>query len=214
MRNRKIRAILELDSDFSLEWDSDFKGSIATSKLLSGRIVMKYSSVPYFLYALARPLNDFSFLDEKEKSEILSCEKVSFADTGYKEISECVQRDVEFYNSLLKGRIEKSGEEIEKHRLESLRKSLGIPHLTESFKDKNIDIENLEYIGRVPDSLEYPQPVHLLLSSERKIYISQFWQGMNILKIGEIETKEIVKDVCKLYGVVVSSALRSLLERQ
>lgn len=214
MNKKKIRTMLELDSDFSLKWDSDFKGSITTSGLVEGRIIMKYSSVPYFLYALAKPIKDFSFLDEKEKSEIISCEKVSFADTGYKEISECVKRDVEFYNSLLKGRIEKGGEEIEKHRLENLRESFGILHLTESFKDKNIDIRNLEYIGRVPDSLEYPQPVHILLSAERETYISQFWQGMNILKIGENETKEIVKDVCKLYGVVVSGALRSLLERQ
>lgn len=53
MSSNKIRATLEPHSDFSLEWDSNYSGSIATSRLIEGNIKMKYSSVPYFLYALA-----------------------------------------------------------------------------------------------------------------------------------------------------------------
>ena len=80
----KIRPRETLHSDFALEWDSDFEGSLAAQGA-EGRVVMKYSSVPYFLYALSKPIENFDFLDAKTREQILACEKVSFTDSSYDE---------------------------------------------------------------------------------------------------------------------------------
>lgn len=216
--NKKIRCLQNHNSDFSLEWDDDFEGSISTSKLLNGIIIMKYSSVPYFLYILSKPINNFNFLEEKEKQEILKCEEVSFAGSDYKEISRQMERDAEYFKSIWTGVFkERDSEEkrkIEDERLKALRESSDISILMKTLKSKGINHEIIEYSGIVPISSEYQRPVHILLSPEQETYISQYWQGMNILRTKTEETKNIVKDTTKLYGVVVSGALRSLLEKR
>lgn len=83
--------------------------------------------------------------------------------------------------------------------------------MTEVLKSKGIEPEALEYSGIVPGSSEYPRVIHVLSSPEKETYISQYWQGMNVLKTTEEQTKQIVKDTVKSYGIVVSGALRSLL---
>ena len=215
--NNKIRCLRQLHSDFSLEWDSDIEGSISTSKILQGMIIMKYSSVPYFVYILSKPLDNFGFLEEKAKQEILNCEEVSFAACSCKEISRRVERDAEYFGSIWKGVFidRNTGEErkIEDKRLKILRDDFDISGLIENLNSKGIDHETLEYSGAVPVSPEYPRLIHILLSPEQETYISQQWQGMNILKTNEDQTKKIVSDTVKLYGVVVSGALRSLLEK-
>lgn len=217
MNNKKIRCIIEPHADFSLEWDSDFEGSISTSKILHGMIIMKYSSVPYFVYILSKPLNNLDFLGEKEKQEILSCEEVSFAACSYRDISHQVERDAEHFGSVWKGvfRDRKTEEErkIEEKRLKILRDDADISSLIENLKSKGISHETLEYSGAVPVSSEYTRRIHILLSPEKETYISQHWQGMNILRTKEEQTKKIISDTVKSYGVVVSGALRSLLEK-
>ena len=59
MDNRNIKCNMEPHSDFSLEWKSDFEGSIATTSVLGGRVIMKYSSIPYFLYILTKQFIEF-----------------------------------------------------------------------------------------------------------------------------------------------------------
>jgi len=215
--NNKIKCLKQLHSDFSLEWNSDFEGSISTSKILQGIIIMKYSSVPYFVYILSKPFNNFDFLEEKVKQEILDCEEVSFAACNFKEISRQVERDAEYFKSIWTGifRGRNTGEErkIEKNRLKILRDGADISSLIENLKSKRINHETLGYSGVVPISSEYSRPIHILLSPEEETYISQYWQGMNILKTKKDQTKKIVSDTIKLYGVVVSGALRSLLEK-
>jgi len=213
----KIRALMTGHSDFSLEWDSSFKGSIAAPSTLSGGINLKYSSVPHFLYALAKPLRSFDFLDEKVRNEILQCERVGFAGAGYREIAECVQDDAKFYGSILTGEFsdrDGSKKKIEFVRLTALRDGNGISSLIAFSRENKIAVKRFEYLGKVPESLEYPYPIHVLLSPENETYVFQFRRGMNALKVGEKETKDIVKDICRLYGVVVAGALRSLLENK
>jgi len=216
--DNKVRCCLEPHSDFSLEWDSNFEGSILTSKLLEGRVVMKYSSVPYFIYILSKPIENFDFLGEKARQEILNCEEVSFADCSYKDIPKKVESDAEFYGSIFAGvfkdRKTREEKKIEENRLNSLRERTDIFGLIEGLRSKGIKHNNLEYSGAVPDSSEYPRLIHILTSPERETYISQYWQGMNILRTQNGETKMIIKDTIRLYGVVVSGALRTLLEKQ
>jgi len=214
----RVGCLLNPHSDFSLEWDSNFVGSVSASKLLDGIVVMKYSSVPYFVYILSKPFENFDFLGEKARQEILDCEKVSFADCSYKDIPKKVESDAEFYGSIFTGvfKDRQTGEErkIEENRLKSLRERTDISGLIEGLESKGIRYDTLEYSGAVPDSSEYQRVVHILTSPERETYISQYWQGMNILRTKPEETKNIVKDTTKLYGVVVSGALRSLLEKR
>jgi len=215
--DNKIRCLQDFNSDFSLEWNNDFEGSISTSKLLGGMIIMKYSSVPYFVYILSKHFDKFDFLREKMKQEILNCEEVSFANCSYEEISSRVERDVKYFGSIWKGvfRDNNTGEErkIEEKRLKILRDNSDISDLIENLNSKGINHETLNYAGVVPPSSEYSRLVHILLSPKKETCISQYWQGMNILKTNEEQTKKIVNDTIKLYGVVVSGALRGLLEK-
>jgi hypothetical protein len=214
----KVRCIADHNADFSLEWDDSFEGSVSASKLLNGIVIMKYSSVPHFLYILSKPLDNFDFLSEKQRREILACKKVSFADQDYEEIAKHVEGEAEYFGGIWTGTFKnrKTGEEkaINNEVLKTLRESSDISLLMETLKSKGIDHKTLEYAGVVPISSEYPRPVHVLTSQENETYISQYWQGMNVLKTKEEQTKGIISDTVKLYGVVVSGALRSLLERQ
>jgi len=213
----KVRCLADHNADFSLEWDDRFEGSISTSKILNGIVIMKYSSVPHFLYILSKPLDNFDFLSEKQKQEILNCREVSFADQDYEEIAKQVEDEANHFRGIWTGTFKnrKTGKEkIKNEVLKTLRESSDISTIMETLKSKGIDHKTLEYAGVVPISSEYKRPAHILTSQERETYISQYWQGMNILKTKEEQTKEIISDTVKLYGVVVSGALRSLIERQ
>jgi len=214
----KVKCLADYNSDFSLEWDDSFEGSISASKILNGIVIMKYSSVPYFLYILSKPLDNFDFLNEKQKREILNCKEVSFADRDYEEIAKQVEGEAEHFEGIWTGTFKnrKTGEEktISDEVLKTLRESSDISLIMEALKSKGIDHKTLEYAGIVPTSPEYQRPAHVLTSPQNETYISQYWQGMNILKTKEEQTKEIISDTIKLYGVVVSGALRSLLERR
>jgi len=215
--NNKVRCLRQLHSDFSLEWDTNFEGSISTSKLLQGMVIMKYSSIPYFIHILSKSFNNFDFLGEKMKEEILNCEEVSFAGCSYRNISHRVESDAEYFGSMWRGvfkdRNTREKRKIEEERLKILRHNFDISNLIEDLNSKGIDHETLNYAGVVPPSSEYPRLVHILLSPKKETYISQYWQEMNILKTNEEQTKKIVSDTVKLYGVVVSGALRNLLEK-
>ena len=216
--NNRVRCLVNPHSDFSLEWDNDFKGSVSTSKLLNGIVIMKYSSIPYFVYILSKPFENFDFLGEKARQEILNCKEVSFADRDYEEIAKNMEGEAEYFGSIWTGTFKnrETGKEktIDSEVLKTLRESSDISTIMETLKSKGIDHKTLEYAGVVPISSEYPRPVHVLTSPEMETYISQYWQGINVLKTTEEQTKQIVKDTVKSYGTVVSGALRSLLERQ
>lgn len=215
--NSKIRCLADYNSDFSLEWEDSFEGSISTSKILNGIVIMKYSSVPYFLYILSKSIDDFGFLEERTKKEILGCKEISFADRDYEEIAKHVDGEAEYFGSIWTGILKnrKTGKEkaINNEVLETLRESSDISLLMKVLKAKGIKHETLEYAGVVPISPEYPRPIHVLLSPEKENYVSQYWQGMNILRTNEEQTKTIINDTVKLYGIAVSGALRSLLEK-
>jgi len=199
-----------------MEWDYDFSCSISTSTIITGRVMMKYSSVPYFLYALAKPLGDFSFLEEKMRREILNCEEVSFAHCDYNSIAEKVTRDADFYKNIWKGSFvdRTSGEErkIEELRLKTFRERMDISLLMKKLEEEGIIPDELEYIGFIDGTDAFDRPVNVLHSRQKETVISQYWQGLNILEVDEKNTKNIIKDIASLYGVVVSGALRSLLE--
>ena len=84
MAPERPRYIVEPHSDFSIEWEYNFADSIAC-KASGGRIAMKYSSIPQFLYILAKSLDDFNFLG-KARAKILDCEIVGFANLCYIQI--------------------------------------------------------------------------------------------------------------------------------
>lgn len=215
---KHVRCLADHNADFSLEWDDRFEGSIATSKILNGIVIMKYSSAPHFLYILSKSLDNFDFLSEKQKREIVACKKVSFAERDYEEIAKQVEGEAEYFGSIWTGTFKNRKTEKEKaidnEVLKKLRESSDISLLMRTLKSKGINHKTLEYAGAVPISSEYTRPVHVLTSPEKETYISQYWQGMNILRTKEEQTKEIISDTVKLYGVVVSGALRSLIERQ
>jgi len=210
----KVRCIIGPHADFSIEWDSDFEGSVSTTRLLEGRVLMKYSSVPRFIFELSKNFDSFDFLNQKQKKEILECEKVSFADSEYKEIAARSKSDTEFFRGVWNGfYIDSNGKRKEwgGEKLEIFRDGTYMTKIIEILKSEGI--KNVEYSGIVDAGSEYKILLHILASPEKEIYITQHWQHTEILKTKENQTKEIVDKIVRLYGVAVSGSLRSLLER-
>jgi len=172
--------------------------------------MMKYSGVPYFLYVLAKGIDDFSFIDPTERDKILKCTKVSFTDSDYKEIQQLMEQSAEFNSTIWTGVHE--GRNIEKKRLQELRDSDGIAGLMRVLERKGIDSSKFTYIGRVHGSIEFESAVHVLRSLENDTYVSQGSGTPNVLRLKQNERIEVIKEIDNLYGVVVSGALRGLLE--
>jgi hypothetical protein len=213
----KVRCLIEPHYDFSIEWDSDYKGSVATSKIAWGRMIMKYSSTPRFLFEVSKNLNDFDFLTEKQKKEILECDMVSFANERYDEIARKSERDSKHFKGMWDGSCVLDGKRKEwpedSLKFWRSRDNMMMDRIMEALKSKGIKPEELNYSGIVPPSTEYPRCIHILQSPEKETYISQYWQGVNILRTDEKDTKQIASDIVRKHGVVVSGSLRSLLEK-
>lgn len=209
----KIRFITDPDHP-SLEWDSNYKGSVSASKILEGRVVMEYSSAPRFLFEVSKNFGNLDFLTENQKEEILRCNIVSFAGQCYDEIARKSESDSEYFKGIWDGYYFLDGKRKEwpEDRLKMRRDNLKMDRIMEALGSKGIKPDELIYSGIV--SSEIPSCIHILQSPEKETFISQYWQGVNILRTDEKDTEQIASDIVGKYGVVVSGSLRSLLERQ
>lgn len=217
----KLKVLSIGHSDMGIDGNFSYEGSLSPGGFRNTSIRMKYSSIPNFLYLLSKPLNNFDFLDETEKREILNCERISFASTFYQEpktLSEKLDGDANHYRIFWEGQYERDGEIYrydDKDLLEHYRKSFEILPIIKKMEELDIDKEKIEFVGTVEGSPEYQSRIHILFSDDRKTYISQYWggEGLNLLRTKEEDTKYLVKDIVRYNGTAVSGALRSLLEK-
>ena len=70
----KLPCFFDMNADLFFEWAKTFKGSVSIPEDSNGLIKIKYPSIPFFLYIISKKIDDFSFLDEKTITEIVSDE--------------------------------------------------------------------------------------------------------------------------------------------
>ncbi len=208
-------------SDFSIEWDKNSGGSISAANNAPSMVIMKYESVPYFLYALAEGLDDFSFISDSKRREILGTTEMSFVSRGHGHewYAREARHHAKYFGAIWHGTyLDDQGNEkkIPEKRLESLRNSSDISLIIGRLTDFGIDYKSLEYAGCAPESLGYyPHPVHVLRSHTKETYILQFWYDVNILRVKTTELIDIINFLVDGYPVfTVSGVLRSLLEKE
>ena len=208
----KVRCSIESHSDFSMRWDNDFEGSISIARYLgeNGVIMMKYSEVPYLLYLLAKGLG-YGFLKPEDREEILGAEEVRFAACSYKEVRTMMENSREHNSHVWTGMFE--GHPIDPKRLNDIRKTDGIAAFMSVLQEKGIDPAQLTYVGRVHSSPEYPYPIHIAASIHDDTYISQGLSDPGTVRLNREQREGAVKDIVDLYGIVVSAALRSLIQQ-
>ena len=203
-------------TDFSLDWGPDFRGSVSTESTFIGRVKMKYSSVPYLLYILAKPLKSFEFLDLEGETttqdEILASTWISFADCRCDAIEDIVERNALLPRAVWRGTTDE-GKPIDATGLQSLRDALKISSLITVLSEKDIEPSSLSYVGNIQKSMEFPSAIHLLYSPGKETYIAQSWnKSYNVVRLDEQQTKGIVGNIVRLYGTGVSAALKGLLD--
>jgi len=187
--------LIELDflphADLHIAWPSFIEESIST-ETRKGYINIKYSDVPDFVYILASKLGT-EFLPKKILDEAKSKSFIFFADEKYTELAERINLVSLVRRGLWKSlNDEKQKDKILNDRLRYLKEKL----------------PDCEYIGLVSSSSEYSTVD--ILAKKSDVYISQ---RENILRLSEDLAKEILKRILEHYGVVVSPALRPLLEK-
>jgi hypothetical protein len=209
-------------SDFRLQWDNDFEGSVSThNKFSDGSVQVRYSDAPKLLYDLGKRVNNFGFLSKKDIGEILGSETIGFASTDindYRIFSKRIDGDTDFYRFFWKPDLPAGKTKSERKSWEvsirSRRDNTNITDIVETLEAKRTNPRKLDYAGVVvPGGQEFDSYVHFLSSPAGNTYICQRWNGMNIAKLNDDHVKGVIKEMVRMYGGVVSVALRSLLEK-
>ncbi|MBU2496586.1 MAG: hypothetical protein KJ767_00820 [Nanoarchaeota archaeon] len=210
VEKKDVRCFFGGHHDFEIEWDKTFEGSIATPTF-RGMILMKYSSVPEFIYSLASPITDFSFISEEHRKEIRDEKDISYYHGHHFDLAMCVEGIVELGKSFWEGEYE--SKVFEPEFLKMRREQFELTPLIQTLEENNIDYKSLEYIGGTTQTAEYKSRVHVLLSKEKETYIAQnrWMNSMNLLKLNEQKRNEVILDIISLYGTNVSAALRDLI---
>lgn len=176
-------------SDLSIAWPRFIDESVSTEDG-RGRIGIKYSGVPDFVYFMASKTSVDSL-----SSEAIEAAKresfISFSSETHKDFCSRISQNSKFRKKLWDlSKDEKGCDNFLVKQLEYLKKKLS----------------DCEYAGFVPPSAEYP---HVDILYKDDIYLAQ---GKNILRLNKTLSQEVLKQTVDFYGIAVSPALRPLLE--
>jgi hypothetical protein len=215
----KIRCLPMLDDDFDLNWRYDFEGSVSTRRGLfsDGDIMVRYSSLPNFLYCLGKRVGNFDFIQDKHKKEILGTKYVGFACKDYDEIAERMDSDAKYYSLFWDWRgdnISPTEEERKDNefKVERMMESTNMSDIVQTLHSKGTNPRKLKYAGVVqPTGVELHSFIHILFSPAGNTYVCQKWNGMNIAKFNNDHIKGIINGIIRCYGGPVSGSLRSLI---
>jgi len=198
MAREKIRlspmgnADMGLEWDINLSWEDDGAESISdyTERFspMIGLIRMKYSGWPHLITALANGIDDFSFFGNDEWKTMF----VFAFGGGYSSkrdsdfFLERFKSTADHYQYFWKGFKEKPELDDESEAsIQTFRERTRLDKIAELLEEKHIDPDSLDYVGFVPSSLEFDQPVHVLRSEDCDIYIGQQWRGTYLLKMNK-----------------------------
>ncbi len=203
------------DDKFFIEWTPDYEGSVSvSSKNHKGLIGMHDSTVPFFLYSIAKKIDDFKFLDKKIKEEILNSNE-KFLGAEYTTLEDMMERNTEINKSRWTGFFE--GQEIEEGYLKRGRKTSHISYVLDELNKINENPIEFEYIGYMTNSpsCEDKTPIHFLYSPDKKIYIAQYLhEEMNVIKLNKPEIINIIKYIIKKSNMPIAGALKSLIKKK
>lgn len=218
---RKVRGMIHGHADFAVEWDLDFPGNISS---VTGQVIMKYLDIPVFVYLLAKSLDNLDFLPDGAVAEIKKARSVSFAECEVGEIPDKAERHLDHSKSAWAGKwVDKgSGKEvaIDPERLESIRKGMRMGPVIELFEKLHLNASDFTYFGIVtPSGAEHDSPIHILRAKNGDLLLAQSWnagvrKGANIARLSKKEVEQIVLDVSRSYGTVVTAALKPLIEKR
>jgi hypothetical protein len=208
---KKIRPLIQPHSDLAIRWDSGVECSITPEGNVEGQLLMKYSSIPSFIYLLCRPMESLGFLGEKTRSDILSSHLASFAGSTSESIARESDLQAMLYRHIWLGNDGRKPP-IQEDLLKKLRVDFGIEPVMTSLYELVPHINELDYLGLAPASKEYPEPIHIFSSARHETYLCQNLGGVNILMTIPRETEVLVGEICNLYGSCVSGALKGLIK--
>lgn len=193
LEDKLIELSFSPHSDLIISWPYFIENSISTEiERGKGHIRVKYSEVPDFVYFLANKIGT-DFLPEKILEEAKKENFISFSNENYKEFYDRVKQNLEFKKrlwDLLED--DKAKNQIFDEQLRYLKEKL----------------PNCEYAGFIPSSAEYSSVD--ILYRDHNLYLAQ---RKNILRLSGDLSREILKRTVEHYGIVVSPALRPLIEK-
>lgn len=205
----EIRYSIEDGSDFLIEWNHDYAGSISTVSHERGQILIECQAVPYFLYVLAKGL-DLSFIHYNKREKILKCEAVLLARCKPEEIRDIMEQSAKFNSDLWKGLYE--GERINAWRIGQLRQEDGMTDLMLTLEARGIDYSSLTYVGRIHATGKHTCPVHMLRSPEEETYLGQCRAKPQIVRLSRDDRIATIQKIIDSYDYTISGALKTLLE--
>lgn len=174
---------------------------------------MMYSSVPSFLYVLARTYGT-QFLTSPQIAEILDCDRVSYVDQSPDRFARGFENDTFMYGSLWKGRDLNTGKPLDQQRVQELRDRYHLTPVIQMVESEG-GVEAFDYLGVIEPNQEYPHFIHFLSDSKenlRIVRVNQF--GPPVITMFTVPPEgamDLAKQIVAEYGVSVSGCLKPLL---
>lgn len=199
----------QMRNDLAIEWrDPSEVSFLAGAQKNRGRVVMMYSGVPALLYILGKfldqqdPLALVSTLDDEQYARAKVTQTIEYANRECYRLKAEIETHAKLCTDLL------SVDYIYTKKLNKTRGVLGLATLRDAYSQiPDADIHNMKFIGTVPASQEYPEPIHAITHFDRCL-LYQNWNGRgNLLGIKSDYAKILLKDIVDTYGNPVIGAL-------